>query len=203
MNYKASQVRRLKEVSRLWSRCSESEQLRTTPKLQVLYFWFTPSSDKKPAGICAWCLYEDRTDLTHSLGGRGYSNKASLTWKAHVKIEQVTPPCYFMLKLSNLGRTERGFPCAAYLEPPRELLDAQSSKVPSRHWGLTQRWILLWVLKKTGWFTKELALMVLWPCEAVVTATGCLQSSCLSFLLCCSALRPRWFMRSIFQTSAE
>lgn len=35
-----------------------------------------------------------------------------------------------MLKLSSLGRFERGFPCAAYMEPPGVLLDAQNSQVP-------------------------------------------------------------------------
>lgn len=131
LNYRASQVKRLKESSRMWSRCSESEHnLRTTPRLQVLCFWFTPSSslDKKPAGICAWCLHEASTALTHSLGSRGCSNKASLTWVAHVKKKK--NPCSFMLKLSSLGRVERGFPCAAYLEPPGVLLDAQNSQVP-------------------------------------------------------------------------
>lgn len=150
LNYRASQVKRLKESSRMWSRCSESEHnLRTTPRLQVLCFWFTPSSslDKKPAGICAWCLHEASTALTHSLGSRGCSNKASLTWVAHVKKKKIlAPSCWNYQVLEEL----RGDSHVQLIWNPLGcswmLRTAKCLQI--WRWGLIQWWILLWVLEK-------------------------------------------------------
>lgn len=205
LNYRASQVKRLKESSRMWSRCSESEHnLRTTPRLQVLCFWFTPSSspDKKPAGICAWCLHEASTALTHSLGSRGCSNKASLTWVAHVKKKK---SLLLHAEIIKSWKIWEGIPmCSLYGTPwgaPGCSEQPSASKFDVEVLYNDEYCCGFW--KKTGWYVQELALVPWWTCEAIVNAAGCLQPPCLNFLLCCSALRSSWFMRSIFQASAQ
>lgn len=89
-----------------------------------------------------------KLDLTHSLGSRGCSNKASLTWVVHVKKKKkiLAPSCWNYQVLEEL----RGdFHVQLIWNPLGCSWMLRTAKcLQIWRWGLIQWWILLWVLEK-------------------------------------------------------